>query len=394
MNEKLQTSTEAVMQTSTPQETADKKPGFFTRAFNKVTRGITSLVTGVDKVVSHIPVVGEVYGVAKWVVREVWRVTDHVPFLRDVNAGIRKHARAIHEKAWFTKTEKKEISKEEDKLLAGLQEIRDNIARDMPESQMKTDLIACYDALISDPSPEKARSLLDNISQKYPQLKPIIEQYFQGDGKNKTGKEKMTASQLIEEWKQLDQKMMDTFGKEKDAKPKKDFTKEEFEIFKKTFPDMPDFASLEKSSPMYKFLQNAYFAREPRPDLSNPLVQEFMRKTYVLMQGDLWNDKFSTLFQERNSFVVSNKQALVDAFHLSDFEQSCLERNLNYRERRRRTDLMPEGYAGPTYGVDRLEATLYERLFPVSANWAMDDFWKKFDTYEWTCLDFFVGGGH
>ncbi len=69
----------------------------------------------------------------------------------------------------------------------------------MPESQMKTDLIACYDALISDPSPEKARSLLDNISQKYPQLKPIIEQYFQGDGKNKTGKEKMTASQLIEE---------------------------------------------------------------------------------------------------------------------------------------------------------------------------------------------------
>ncbi len=65
MNEKLQTSTEAVMQTSTPQETADKKPGFFTRAFNKVTRGITSLVTGVDKVVSHIPVVGEVYGVAK-----------------------------------------------------------------------------------------------------------------------------------------------------------------------------------------------------------------------------------------------------------------------------------------------------------------------------------------
>ncbi len=81
--------------------------------------------------------------------------------------------------------------------------------------------------------------------------------------------------------------MMDTFGKEKDAKPKKDFTKEEFETFKKTFPDVPDFASLEKSSPMYKFLQNAYFAREPRPDLSNPLVQEFMRKTHVLMQGDL-----------------------------------------------------------------------------------------------------------
>lgn len=211
----------------------------------------------------------------------------------------------------------------------------------MPESQIKRDVIACYDEFISDPSPEKARRLLADMSQKYPELKPILEKYFQGDEKNKTGKENMTVSQLMEEGKQLEQKMMDIVDKEKDAKGKQEIKEDEFGLFKKEFPALPEFTSIDKNSPLYKFLQNSYFSRDPHPDLKNPLVNEFIGKTLTLL-GASSSDKTPAQFKERSAFVVLNKEALVDAFGLSEFEQNYLERSLNYNERRRRTTLVPE----------------------------------------------------
>ena len=98
---------------------------------------------------------------------------------------------------------------------------------------------------------------------------------------------------------------------------------------------MPDFASLEKTSALYSFLQNVYFSRKPKPNLHEHVVSEYIDKTLHLLKG-LTNDDFHRAFRERNSFVLSHKDNLVSAFHLSDLEKNILELTLNEEEKLQR----------------------------------------------------------
>lgn len=396
MNEKNPTTSE-VWPSFEETGQVEKKPSFFRRVLNtvkEVPRVVGKIVRWVDKVIMHIPVAGEIYGVAKWITGEVWRATEQIPFLWDVTRGLREGAQSIHEAVGFTQPEKKEVAVAEDELLGSLRNIRNNLAQQLPEWEMKDDLVGFYDELLSrkDITPEEVQTLVDGIIEKHPELKPVIQKMMDQIPKFKTGREEMTPDKLVEEWRQLEQKIIDILDKEKEGKKIWEIDVKDFNALKQTFPWLPDYNSISKDSPLYNFLQNAYFSREPRPDTSNPLVKTFIEKTVTLFQSS--DESFWQVFKDRNEFVFNNKDELATAFHLTEFESTLLERRLNIEEKSKRLPpTLPHEYSWPDYGLYNAYDVMHKKMFPDSSTWQREVD-QKIENYQGVHLDFFVGGGH
>lgn len=80
----------------------------------------------------------------------------------------------------------------------------------MPESEMKNDIVAFYDNLLSrkNVSPEEAQNLLNDMAEKYPAMKPVFEKYFQENVRIKTGKESMSVDELIEDGRKIEKALL------------------------------------------------------------------------------------------------------------------------------------------------------------------------------------------
>jgi hypothetical protein len=379
------------------EENTDKKPWFFKRVFKgikEVPKFVGKVVKWVDKAISHIPIAGEVYGVAKWITREVWRASEQVPFLWEVTRGLREGAQSIRGTVDFTQPEKKQIAVAEDELIGSLRNIRNNLAQNFPEWDMKDDLIGFYDELLSrkDITPEEVQNLVNAITEKHPELKPVIQKMIDKIHIFKTGREDMAPDKIVEEWRQLEQKIIDIVNKEKESKKGWEIDRKDFTILKQTFPWLPDFDSLTKNSPLYNFLQNSYFSREPRPDIGDPLVKTFIEKTILIFQSS--GESFSDALREKNDFVCNNKDKLITAFHLSDLETALLEARLNVQEKiQRLPPTLPHEYSGPDYGLYDARAAMFKKMFPDSSGQPREAD-QKLESYQGVLLDLFTGGGH
>jgi hypothetical protein len=155
---------------------------------------------------------------------------------------------------------------------------------------------------------------------------------------------------------------------------------------------LPDFDSLTKNSPLYNFLQNSYFSREPRPDIGDPLVKTFIEKTILIFQSS--GESFSDALREKNDFVCNNKDKLITAFHLSDLETALLEARLNVQEKiQRLPPTLPHEYSGPDYGLYDARAAMFKKMFPDSSGQPREAD-QKLESYQGVLLDLFTGGGH
>lgn len=381
------------------EENTDKKPWFFKRVFKgikEVPKFVGKVVKWVDKSISHIPIAGEVYGVAKWITKEVWRASEQVPFLWEVTRGLREGAQSIRGTVDFTQPEKKQIAVAEDELIGSLRNIRNNLAQNFPEWDMKDDLVGFYDELLSrkDITPEEVQNLMNAIIEKHPELKPVIQKMIDNIPKYKTGREGMSPDELVQEWRQLEQKIIDILNKEKESKKLWEIDRKDFVTLKQSFPWLPNFDSLEKDSPMYNFLQNCYFSREPRPDINNPLVKTFIEKTLLMFQSS--GESFSDALRDKNDFVFNNKAELKAAFLLSDLEATILEARLNVQEKiQKLPPTLPHEYSGPDYGIHDLYIAMNKKLFPDIPSWfQLSPLEEKFRTYQGVFLDLLIGWGH
>lgn len=66
---------------------------------------------------------------------------------------------------------------------------------------MKNDLVGFYDELLSrkDITTEEVRDLMNAIIEKHPELKPVIQKMIDSIHKYKTGREGMSADELVQE---------------------------------------------------------------------------------------------------------------------------------------------------------------------------------------------------
>lgn len=80
----------------------------------------------------------------------------------------------------------------------------------MPESALKNDIVAFYDELLTrkNVTPEEAKNLLNSMAEKYPDMKPIFEQYMQANAQIKTGKENMSVDELVEDGRKIEKALL------------------------------------------------------------------------------------------------------------------------------------------------------------------------------------------
>ena len=120
--------------------------------------------------------------------------------------------------------------------------------------------------------------------------------------------------------------------------------------FKKSFPSLPEYSSLDKKSSEYNLLQNIYFSREPRPDLNNPIVKEFIKKSLDVSFLQTTPEQARKLMMEQEKFALKNSQVIMREFHFTDVEKSMLEFVINDREKTNRLPpTMPYEYSGDDY---------------------------------------------
>lgn len=383
----------------------DKKPWLFRRVMNGIRetpKFITKIVKGVDKVIMHIPVAGEIYGATKGLVSGAWRASEQIPFLWDVTREVRKGAQSMSNKIWFTEPEEQKIMQSETALMTSLWKVRDNIVQQMPESETKDDLIAFYDELMSqwanwDIQRDKMEGILQKFTDKHPDLKPFIQAYIDEIAQSNTGKGWMSVQQLIEDGKKLEQKILDSC-KDKNVPLKWALEEKEYSSFRKIFTSLPDFSTVKQNPELSSLLQNMYFGREPKPDIGNPLVKDFIQKSInlaLVRPND--PETYKTIFVDHHTFVEKNWRELADLFHLNEVEKTLLEHRMNYKERLNRLPPdLPYGYSWPDYGLGNLRDAVENKLLP---NTDVERAQRKLisesiSAYRWTTLSLFQGGGH
>lgn len=288
MTETHQEPLESQQSPESTQNNADKKPWFFKKVFNGIKetpKFIGKVIQWVDRTISRIPLAGEVYGIAKWVTKEVWHVSEQVPFLWEVTKTLRQGAQDIFQEAQFTSEEKKQIDNHQNQLLGELRNIRNNIAQNMPESSLKNDIVAFYDELLTrkNVTPEEAQNLLNIMAEKYPAMKPVFEQYMQANAQIKTGKENMSVDELVEDGRKIEKALLSYSNQE--WKSPSEIQKADFSVFQKSFSNLPAYEKLDKTSELYRFLQESYFSRDPRPDLNNSVAKGMIEKNFSYTSG-------------------------------------------------------------------------------------------------------------
>ena len=380
---------------------ADKtgeKSGFFNRVYGKLENGMKEVwksVSGIikatdtfvsripiagevyglgkdiirtaDGVVSQLPIAGEVYGLGKNIVSTAWGVTEEIPLVGEVMSWLRDGATSVAGRMGFTSQEQQSIFEKQNRLLSGNKE---NVIN-------KTEI--------------------QKILVDHPELKSHFDEYFKNIAEMKTGKEGMSTADLIQEGKDIEKKILE-FAKQDAWAKKWEVSQKEYSDFKKSFPSLPEFSSLDKKSSEYALLQNIYFSREPRPDLNNPIVKEFIQRSLEVSSLTGNDEKTRKIMMEQEKFVLKNSQILMQELHLNALEKSMLEFTINDRERANRLPpTMPYEYNGDDYWLLQRFGVASHNIFPGSTEEIMETYQKRrqaVSQYSGTTLNLFQGGWH
>ncbi|MBP7806794.1 hypothetical protein KA057_03865 [Candidatus Gracilibacteria bacterium] len=385
------------IETKIPQSTQEK-PGVFRRVLSKIGNGMKEVVKTIDRGLSQTPIIGDIYKTGKGVIGGVWHVTEQIPVVGDIMKGLRQGSETIGQKMNFTEPEKTQIKTEESELMKNIGNIRDSVVRDMPESELKRDIVSMYDDILSG-NKSGAEEKLQAIMKKNPEIAKVVKEQQDKINAWKTGKEGMSTEQLVQEGQELAEKLAE-LGVEENVKKREDIKTEEYTEFQKQFTGLPELGKIDKTGVTYSLLQNIYFNREPKPDLRNPLVQDFIQRSINIVTVDPDNEReYEEATKKHYELTQGKSKEIAEAMNLNEIERVNLELKLNIQERHNRIPpVPPHEYSGPDYGMYEAYRNAYATMFPLreaslehKTNLIQ---MSKMRDYPGVFLGVFQGGGH
>lgn len=352
------------IETKIPQSTQEK-PWVFRHVLSKIGNGMKEVVKTIDRGLSQVPIIGDIYKTGKWVVGWVWHVTEQIPVVGDIMKWLRHGSEIIGQKMNFTEPEKTQIKTEESVLMKNIGNIRDSVVRDMPESELKKDIVSMYDDILSW-NQSSAKEKFDEILKKNPKVADILKEQQAKITAWKTGKESMSTEQLIQEGQELEEKLL-ALSVQENVKKREDIKAEEFTEFQKKFSGLPELWKIDTKGQTYQLLQNIYFNREPKPDLQNPLVQDFIQKSINIVLSNPENpEEYKKAIEKHQELIQGKSQEIAEVFNFNEIEKVNLEHELNIQERYKRLPpSLPHEYNGPDFGLKKLREDEVIRLFPL-----------------------------
>ncbi len=380
-----------------PQSTQEK-PWVFRRVLSKIGNGMKEVVKTIDRGLSQTPIIGDIYKTGKWVIGWVWHVTEQIPVVGDIMKWLRQGSETIGQKMNFNEPEKTQIKTEESELMKNIGNIRDSVVRDMPESELKRDIVGMYDDILAwNPA---AKEKFDAILKKNPKIADLLKEHQAKLAAFKTGKENMSTEQLIQEGQELEEKLVALSVQENVGK-REDIKAEEFTEFQKKFSGLPELWKIDTKGQTYKLLQNIYFNREPKPDLQNPLVQDFIQKSINLALTDPENkEEYKRTIEAHQGLTQEKSREIAGLFNFNEIEKINLEKQLNIQERYKRltAPALPHEYSGPDFGLNKLWSDEMTQLFPLREENPEHKQnlikMRQMKEYPWVFLGIFQWGGH